>query len=220
MVKIDKLIRSRRRSIGLMINAQAELIVRAPLWIASHEIERFVSQKEDWILQKQDMFRNRPKKSPKQFIEGEEFLFLGRTYPLRIVDDLAKAIVLDGELKVHKAVVNIADHMNIWYRNQALETFKERVKHYATLTGLSYSSIKVNDARTRWGSCSYRDTLNFTWRLIMAPARVVDYVVVHELMHLKQRNHSRKFWMEVAAIIPDYKEDERWLKNNGHLLHF
>lgn len=221
MVKIDKLIRSRRRSIGLMINANAELIVRAPLHTPVHEIERLVSQKERWINDKQEIFRKRQPKAPKQFIEGEEFVVLGNKYPLRFVEDLPKAIVLEDELlKVHSAVVsNIEDHLNIWYRNLALETIRERVAFYAGMTGLSYSSIKVNEATTRWGSCSYKDTLNFTWRLIMAPMRVVDYVVVHELMHLKHMNHSARFWAEVAKVIPDYKSDERYLKDHGHLLH-
>lgn len=205
-----------------MINAQAELIVRAPLFTPVHEIERLISQKQDWIFQKQQLFRQRQPKVKKQFIEGEEFLVLGESFPLKIVGDLPKAIVLqDGFLKVHDAVVaNIVDHINIWYKKIALETISARVNHYAQLTNLSYKTVKVNDARTRWGSCSYRDTLNFTWRLIMAPMRVLDYVVVHELMHLKHMNHSSKFWMEVARVIPDYKTDERWLKDHGHLLHF
>ena len=103
-------------------------------------------------------------------------------------------------------------------KKKALEYIALRVEYYAQLTGLKYKSIKVNEAKTRWGSCSYTGSLNFSYRLIMAPPKVIDYVVVHELMHLKQRNHSRKFWMEVAAVIPDYKGDARWLKENGHCL--
>lgn len=89
----------------------------------------------------------------------------------------------------------------------------------AKTMGLAYKSLKINNAKTRWGSCGSSGNLNFTWRLIMAPKKVVDYVIVHELAHLKQMNHSPKFWNEVKLIIPDYKNDELWLKRNGHLLY-
>ena len=135
----------------------------------------------------------------RQFVPGEEFLYLGHEYPLVVADNLPKAVVLAGSLMISQVVLaNARDHIENWYRAQALEYITQRVEYYAQVTGLKYRSIRVNNATTRWGSCGYRDTLNFTWRLIMAPARVVDYVVIHELMHLKQKNHSRKFWAEVA----------------------
>jgi len=104
------------------------------------------------------------------------------------------------------------------FKARALEHITKRVEYYAQLSDLKYRSIRINNATTRWGSCGHKDTLNFTWRLMMAPARVVDYVIIHELMHLKQKNHSHKFWAEVAKMVPDYKQDERWLKQNSHLL--
>ena len=221
MVKIDRIIRSKRTSIGLMVNAQAQLIIRAPLWMPSNEIERFIAQKQNWIIKKQELFRRRKPRIEKQFVDGEEFLFLGKSFQLKILDDLPKAVLLDGDLMINRAVLkNAKDHLKIWYQNQALEYIDQRVKHYAQLTGLVYKTLKINDAKARWGSCSYKETLNFTWRLIMAPERVIDYVVVHELMHLKQMNHSAKFWNEVRNLVPDYKVDEQWLKDNGYRLHF
>ena len=115
---------------------------------------------------------------------------------------------------------NARDHLECWYKSQALDYITKKVEYYAQSNGLKYRSIRINDAATRWGSCGYKDTLNFTWRLIMAPARVVDYVIIHELMHLKQKNHSRKFWAEVRNLIPDYKVDERWLREKGHELRY
>ncbi len=218
VLKIDQLIRSRRRTVGLTITTDARLIVRAPHWTPVHEIERLISQKQSWITQKQALFRSRPRPVSKQFIEGEEFLFLGQTYKLCIVDDLSKAVVLGKDLMVAKAVQNVSDHIYLWYQRQALEHISQRVEYYAQLLGLKYRSIKVNCAKTRWGSCGHSGALNFTWRLIMAPPRVVDYVVVHELTHLKHMNHSSRFWNEVRRIVPDYKQDEMWLKNNSHAL--
>ena len=104
------------------------------------------------------------------------------------------------------------------FKTKALEYITQRVEYYAQIYDLKYRSIRINNAKTRWGSCGYKGTLNFTWRLMMAPERVVDYVIIHELMHLKQKNHSRKFWDEVRMVMPDYKEDEQWLKENGHRL--
>ena len=104
------------------------------------------------------------------------------------------------------------------YKTQALDYITQRVEYYAQISGLKYRSIRINNATTRWGSCGYKNSLNFSWRLIMAPPRVVDYVIIHELMHLKQKNHSHKFWAEVALMMPDYAQEERWLKQNGYLL--
>jgi len=220
-VKIDKLIRSRRRTIGLTITSDARLVVRAPHSTPAHEIERLISKKQRWINQKQEFFRKRPLHTPKQFIEGEEFLFLGESYPLHITQNLPKAVVLDSALMISQAVLkNAADHIRHWYEQQALEYISQRAAYYAELAGLAYRSVKVNNAKGRWGSCGHKDTLNFTWRLIMAPPRVIDYVVVHELMHLKQKNHSRKFWDEVKIIISDYQQDEQWLKDHSHHLRF
>jgi len=219
-ISIDKLIRSHRKTIGLQITNDARLIVRAPYFASEGLIRRLIRQKESWIKAKQDYFKQRQSKGlVRKFQPGEEFLFLGKVYPLVISDDLPKAVVFDGSLKIAQvALSNVKKHLENWYKSQALDYITPRVEDYAREAGLKHHAIKVNEARTRWGSCGHKNTLNFTWRLIMAPPRVVDYVIVHELMHLKEKNHSHKFWAEVAQIIPDYRQDERWLKQNGHLL--
>jgi predicted metal-dependent hydrolase len=99
-----------------------------------------------------------------------------------------------------------------WYRRQARLVLAERVAAYAWQTGLQPKKLRIGAARTRWGSCSSKGTLSFTWRLVMAPQQVVDYVVVHELCHLQVKNHSRDFWARVKAILPDYKQQVGWLK--------
>ena len=182
-------------------------------------IYKLISRKESWIRSKLDYFKQRQSKVfVRNFVPGEEFMYLGQTYRL-VAADLPKAVVLDKDLMISQVVLaNAQDHIENWYRAQALDHITQRVGYWAQITGLKYRSIRINSATTRWGSCGYKDGLNFTWRLIMAPARVVDYVVIHELMHLKQKNHSKKFWAEVAKVMPNYKEDERWLKANGHLL--
>lgn len=219
-IKIDKLIRSHRKTIGLQITNDARLIVRAPLFASETHIHKLIQRKVSWIKAKQDYFKQRQSKiSIKKFEPGEEFLYLGQKYPLVAHPDLPKAVILENSLMISDVVLgNARDHIECWYKAQALDYITQKVEFYAQIASLSYQSIRINDATTRWGSCGYKDSLNFTWRLIMAPSRVVDYVIIHELMHLKQKNHSRKFWTEVAKMMPDYKKEEHWLKHNSHLL--
>ena len=220
-MKVDRLIRTRRKSIGLTITRDAQLVVRAPHRTPLTEIERLLAEKKAWIRQKLEFFRQHPLPPPKKFVEGEEFLFLGQTYRLRVMEDLPKAVVLDDGLMICETVLkNARDHVLFWYHRQAFEYIKARVDHFAELAGLTYRSVKINNARTHWGSCSFSKQLNFTWRLIMAPPAVVDYVIVHELMHLRHRNHGSKFWDDVAQVMPDYKRHELWFKENSHRLVF
>lgn len=104
------------------------------------------------------------------------------------------------------------------YRNAARQYIYERVEYYLPYTGGNYTSIRIGDQKTRWGSCSSNKTLSFSWRLMLAPPRVLDYVVIHELCHLTHMDHSREFWALVASVDPDYKEHRQWLKDNGDAL--
>ncbi len=106
-----------------------------------------------------------------------------------------------------------------WYKAQARALIEERVRRLAAQHGFSYRQVRMTSARTRWGSCSAKGTLCFTWRLVMAPPECIDYVVVHELAHLRVANHSPAFWREVEAILPDYKARRKWLRANGRLLN-
>ena len=218
-IKIDKLIRSRRKTIGLQITNEAQLIVRAPLLASEDYIQKLIQRKESWIKSKQEYFKKRQNKAViRNFVPGEEFLFLGRNYTLVAIDDLPKALDLGNDILMISPLVlaNARDHIENWYKKQALEYLTHKTSLYAQMADLKFQSIKINNATTRWGSCGYKNTLNFTWRLIMA--EVIDYVIIHELMHLKQKNHSRKFWDEVRRLMPDYKQQEHWLKHNGYLL--
>lgn len=105
------------------------------------------------------------------------------------------------------------------YRDKAREIFEQKVSYYAQMMGVSYGRIEIRDQKTRWGSCSGEGNLNFNWRLIFAPAGVLDYVVVHELAHRKEMNHSPRFWKVVEDTMPEYRKYQKWLKENGRGLH-
>jgi len=220
MISIDEIIRTKRKSIALIVERDGRLVVRAPSRASPEFIHAFVNEKESWIIKKQAEFKSaRPKFAPKEFVEGEEFWYLGTLYPLKFSEHRRPRLSLDGGFILSRTAYPKARAVfERWYREQALRIVPERVEQYAVKYGFNYKQIKITSARTRWGSCSMRGTLSFAWRLIMSPLDVVDYVVAHELVHLRAHNHSKDFWGRVKEIMPDYKAKLEWLKVNGHLL--
>jgi hypothetical protein len=220
MIKIAKIVRTKRRTIALVIERDGSLIVRAPLRTSKARIQELVKERADWIRDKQTLIKTLYSKTkPKEYVNGEGFWYLGKTYPLEIVNHAKLSLVLDRRFHLSRAALPGAQQVfKNWYCKQATQIISERVLWYASRNGLTYDKIRITSARTRWGSCTSRSTLSFTWRLVMAPMAVIDYVVVHELVHLQEKNHSKSFWGKVKAIIPDYKRQIAWLKANGHLL--
>ncbi len=219
-MKIDHIIRTKRKSIALIIEQDGRLVVRAPMRVSDADIKHLVKQKEGWIREKQKQVKDKSTQStPKVYMDGEEFLYLGKSYKLKIVADLNPALVLSRKFYLSlRALPKAESVFTKWYRDQARAVISERVKLYAARHGFKYRKIRITSARTRWGSCSSMGNLNFTWRLVMAPPEVIDYVVVHELAHLQVNNHSKEFWNQVGCIMPDYKKRLRWLKENGQKL--
>ncbi len=219
-MKIDQIIRTKRKSIALIIKPDGRLVVRAPMRISDADIKHLVKQKERWIREKQKQVKDKSTQSkPKVYMDGEEFLYLGKSYQLKIVADLNPALVLSRKFYLSRRALPKAESVfTEWYREQARAVISERVKLYAARHGFKYRKIRITSARTRWGSCSSMGNLNFTWRLVMAPPEVIDYVVVHELAHLRVNNHSKEFWKQVERIMPDYKQRLKWLKENGRKL--
>ncbi len=108
-----------------------------------------------------------------------------------------------------------AKHLELWLREKAKEAIAERTMEYSKVIGVSYNNIRIKDTKSRWGSCSSKGNLNFSWRIIMAPAAVMDYIIIHELCHLIHMNHSKEYWETVEQYMPDYKRHKEWLKVNG-----
>lgn len=215
---IGNIIRSKRRTLALVITKDATLEIRAPLNISLDTIKKFVAKKKSWIEKKKELVnKKRSLILPKEFVDGEEFMYEGSTYRLRIND--GKQIDISDVLHFPKKLLPEAkQHLIYWYKKVALTKIIARVNHYANITQLQYSAIKISNAKGSWGSCSPRGSLNINWKLIMAPPEILDYVVVHELVHLVERNHSKRFWGKVQKFFPSYKEQENWLKQNGNTL--
>jgi len=107
-----------------------------------------------------------------------------------------------------------------WYRKEAEEKLVERVRYYSNKLQLFPKDIRITSAKYRWGSCSADDRLSFSWRIIMTSFKIIDYVLIHELVHIREKNHSRRFWTCLGSIVPDYRDCRRWLKENGSSLWF
>ena len=217
-IKIDQIVHSRRKSIAIIIQGDGRLVVRAPLRFSKSRIQEFVLSKTDWILTQQAKAASR-KAPAHSFMNGEDFLFLGKTIPLEIVDNSSKSLTFDSCFRLRKSDQPHARAIFIkWYKTQARQIFTSRAKFFAQRNALIYSKIRLSSARTRWGSCSSKGTLSFTWRLVMAPLEIIDYVIIHELVHLEIQNHSPSFWKKIHEYMPDYKKRRAWLKAHGYQL--
>ena len=217
--KIDRFIRSKRNSIALLVERDSTLTVKAPIYASEKLINDFIFEKRNWILKKQDIAKEKYKHFvPKKFVEGENFLFLGENYELEYIDSLHSPILLDKKLFIIERHRNVTEKLILfWYKQQALKIITERLKFYSQLSGIQYNSFKITSARKRWGSCSRTGKLNFSFRLIMAPIEVVNYVIIHELAHIIEHNHSRNFRKLVSQYDSDFKTHLTWLKKHNYI---
>jgi predicted metal-dependent hydrolase len=220
-IEIYKIIRTKRKTIALQITDDATLIVKAPFGVSEKAIKNVVIKHKDWIeKKKKDILARDPKFVKKEFVNGEGFLYLGRYYKLSIVDKQNFPLIFNNNsFYLLKDYLPVAEKIFItWYKKMAYEKISDRVKWYAKKRNFVYNKINITNANQRWGSCSPKKNLNFSWRLIMAPLPVIDYVVVHELVHIEEKNHSKFFWCKVKMLMPDYEKSIDWLKRNGYLL--
>ena len=202
-----KLIRSRRKTVAIHITKNAEIEVRAPLKLSKIDIDRFISSKEKWIdkyLSKREQINET--KSVYTLNYGDMITFRGYTYPIHAQN--GKYIGFDGDCfymppgltlnEIKQAAIQI-------YKHEAKRIITIKVAEYAKFMNVVPTAVKITSAKTRWGSCSGKNSINFSWRLIMADDDVIDYVVTHELAHITEHNHSPRFWALVGKVMPDYK---------------
>lgn len=206
-----RLIRSKRKTLTIQVTPAAEVVVKAPLRLPQAEIDRFVTQKEEWILSVQARIR-REQAAKAQFdpIKRGTLPLLGKEYPISPSPQTA----FDGKQFLLPALpfALCKPLLQKLYRTLAKEILTEQVAHYSAVTGLKPTAVRITAANTRWGSCSGKNSLNFSWKLIFADLRAVDYVVVHELIHIREHNHSAKFWAGVEEVLPDYKARRELLR--------
>ena len=219
-IQIDRLVRSRRKSVAVIVLPDGALEVRAPLGLPGGRIQEFVESHTDWIQKQQRRARLAAPLPAKKFTDGESFLFLGQSHPLRIVPHQRPALAFDGKTfrLSRSGLPKAREYFARWYKTQAQDMLTAYVQALATEHGFTYQKVRISSARTRWGSCSSKGTLSFTWRLMMAPLEVVNYVLMHELLHTKIHNHSKIFWHGMVKLLPDYWQQRTWLRKNGKYL--
>lgn len=218
--KIDKIIRSKRKTIALTITSDARLVIRSPNETTLEFLNWLVEKKRRWIYEKMNLILKKKTTHPKKtFRTGEGFLYLGDYFKLEF-SDRANSISVSSKhmLFPEKFLADPEKAVTEWYKKEAKKVLAQRANWYCNLYGFSYKKIKITDARRRWGSCGYQNTLNFSWRLVMAPVCVIDYVVLHELCHTYEKSHSEAFWVKMKMAMPNYEKQKRWLEENQQML--
>ena len=218
-IQPDQVIRSKRKSIGIEIKPGGVLLVRAPLLASDALIQKVLHKRAAWINSTQARMRKfHPSTQPKRFVTGEEFWYLGKPYLLSLTEKTSPAFKFDpkqGFILARSQQTRAKDLFIAWYRRQTRSKVSALVESYIQRYHFEVTAIRITSARTRWGSCSGKNALNFTYRLVMAPAEVLEYVVVHELVHTRVKNHSKQFWDAVSAIRLGYKQERAYLKAHG-----
>jgi predicted metal-dependent hydrolase len=214
----------RARRVLLKVEDDLGLVVVLPRWFAARDVPQVLEKHARWILD--TLGRREIKLAALDRAPGEPpwALFAGQRLPLRFVSEPARYPPLltleEGELVLRCAPPEpggpaLTALLSAWYRSQARLRYPARVAHWAGVTGLTPRSMRIGDPKTRWGSCSASGAVSLSWRLILAPAEVLDYLVVHELCHMKHPDHSTAFWNLVGAHLPGYTRPREWLRHQG-----
>lgn len=185
------IVRTRRRSYGAVVTCEGRVEMRIPLRGSRKKAIEMAGQWKDWIEQKVALQTERNKQ--KEALRDESRL---RFTPEQ------------------------REYLEKKYRQAARDYIPGRAEYYANILGVSFDRVRIAEQKTRWGSCSGKGTLSFNWKLMLAPPQVLDYVIAHEVCHLKEMNHSKKFWAWVEFLMPSYREQRKWLKENGQKLQY
>lgn len=217
MITPDKIVYSNRRTIAVCIDNFGNVTVRAPKRVDKQQIFAFLEEKRDWIEKKRAQRKNVLTPLPPENIDGYRFLLLGKFCRIRLID--GNSILFDEEnyvlgLPKEKTKQRLVK----WLKENALRIFEKVTNIQANKMGLTHEGVSISSAKTRWGTCSADNKIRYTFRLLYAPKEVIEYVVVHELAHVRHKNHSAMFWREVEKIIPDWKLRRKWLKEHGALM--
>ena len=221
-----KVLRSRRKTSLLQIVGN-QLQIKVPNRVKDRNIFKILETKERWIRNKATKLQNEPIIKERRYINGESFPLFGRYLKLKIleggkvgtelIDNYLVTTVRSSEIgELRKS--RIKTYIDKWYLKEAYRRLEEKVIRYSKIIRVSPTEMKVRNYKTRWGSCDVKGRLTFNFHLIKAPHPIVDYVVIHELCHMIQPNHSKFFWNEVEKFDQSFKNHKNWLKENGNLL--
>lgn len=221
---IAEVIRTARTQTADIRVEEGVVSIVVPKDLPTERIQQLLADKRRWVLQKMALHKEARPINPKQFVSGEALPYLGRNYRLKVLKGPFQAAKLkQGQLLVTVPEGSEQPHMirNAiirWYRWQAERKLRDKTRRYARMLNVEPSDVGIKTFKSRWGSCSKHGRIDYNWKIVMAPNRQVDYVVLHELCHLKHHDHSPQFWQAMERVMPDYLEAKAWLKAFGHEL--
>lgn len=209
---------ARRRTMQITVDRSGGLILSAPPAVGIAQLRDFVSEKRFWIytkLAEKDRLQRRVPR--KEFVGGEGFLYLGRSHRLKLVEcQVTPLKLVNGRFALrHDAQSGARDHFIRWYSERARVWLSGRVAEYQSRMEVTPAGVKVQDLGYRWGSCGKGNWLYFHWKTILLPARIAEYVVVHEIAHLHEPHHTAAFWLRVERAMPDFAQRKAWLAEHG-----
>jgi predicted metal-dependent hydrolase len=201
----------RRKTLGLTVGRASELIVHVPEETAPGEMEKWVRRKLLWVHQKLALKKeSAPRETPPEFVSGQVIHFLGRSYRLKLKAAQREPLIYTGDefhlSRSHEAGAEAL--FQKWFMQEGTDWLTRRVAHWAPRVGESPKKIVVGNLGFRWGSCSRGGRLNFNWRVLQLPVGLADYVLVHEMIHLRERHHGPEFWEMFGRVMPDYRQRE------------
>lgn len=211
---------SKAKHARLEVRTGTGLTVVIPVSYKRDNVTDLLRKKERWILDKLAKYvKEHPVTEGKEPESGDFIPYLGRR--LRVVTRHNPGTAVSVRLETNRLLVNL-NHQNgrlnlileWWYRQQAKRFIKQRADELCPRLGVTYGRLTIRGAKTRWGSCSQKANLNFNWKLMMMPEPVIDYVIIHELAHLKEMNHSKKFWMLVSEHCPQWRKRRKWIREH------
>lgn len=219
MITPDLIVRTYRRSLCLTITKDGSLVVHAPKRLGMNEISKYIQEKEKWILTKQKEIQTKLSIN-KDIINYNQFLFLGKKYKIEKVSGIKKIELTDNAFVVPTKIEDIDLKPNIkhWYITNAKKILKERLEYFAELMQIDYASVSISNSKTRWGSCDSLRNIKLNFRLVMLPHKVIDFVLIHELSHIIEFNHSKQFYKIISLVMPGYKLQQKTLKEYDYVL--
>lgn len=209
------IIRSKRKYLTIIIDKNANLIVRAPLRCTNKEIFDFLNKKSNWIHQKLALKKIAPKTLTPT--TGEQISILGEIFEIKLNSIASKVYLKENNIFV--PTTNSKQQLIKFLKDTAKSYLFKRTKEIAKLYNFNFNNLKITSAHTSWGSCTAKNNINFSYKLILCPKDIIDYIIVHELCHTKIKNHSVSFYNLVKSVLPNYKEANKWLKQNSNLVY-
>jgi predicted metal-dependent hydrolase len=223
--QVEVLRTGRKKSASVQLDGNL-VKVSVPQTLSDKRVRDLITQRTPWIKSKLRELSERPKFKPKEYVSGETFPYLGKNYRLKVLQGDDCLVRLKNGRFI--ATISNSDEpqslvqelLSEWYRNHAEMRLREKTERLAKIVDVAPRSVAIKTYKSRWGSCSARGDITYNWKIILAPHRIVDYVVIHELCHLIEHNHSNRYWKHVERYVPNWRDCKDWLHKNAVSVDF